>query len=207
LLAAAGISIPQGALAGTVDEAVKTAAGIGYPVAMKAQAAALAHKTEAGAVILNVADEAGVRRAWQTLVDNVQRAQPGLMLDGVLVERMAAKGLELVVGAKRDPQWGPVVMVGLGGIWVEAIGDVRLLPPDLDETSIVAEIGKLRSAKLLGAFRGSPARDVAAVARTVALIGQLMRTVPEISEIDINPLFVHAENEGVTAVDALIVTS
>ena len=77
LLAAAGISIPQGALAGTVDEAVKTAAGIGYPVAMKAQAAALAHKTEAGAVILNVADEAGVRRAWQTLVDNVQRAQPG----------------------------------------------------------------------------------------------------------------------------------
>ena len=207
LLAAAGISIPQGALAGTVDEAVKTAAGIGYPVAMKAQAAALAHKTEAGAVILNVADEAGVRRAWQTLLDNVQRAQPGLVLDGVLVERMAAKGVELMVGAKRDPQWGPVVLVGLGGIWVEAIGDVRLLPPDLDEASIVAEIGKLRSAKLLGAFRGSPARDVAAVARTVSLIGQLMRTVPEISEIDINPLFVHAENEGVTAADALIVTN
>jgi len=190
-----------------VDEAVKTAAGIGYPVAMKAQAAALAHKTEAGAVILNVADEAGVRRAWQTLVDNVQRAQPGLVLDGVLVERMAAKGVELMVGAKRDPQWGPVVLVGLGGIWVEAIGDVRLLPPDLDEKSIVAEIWKLRSAKLLGAFRGSPARDVAAVARTVSLIGQLMRTVPEISEIDINPLFVHAENEGVTAADALIVTN
>jgi len=98
------------------------------------------------------------------------------------------------------------VMVGLGGIWVEAIGDVRLLPPDLDETSIVAEIGKLRSAKLLGTFRGSPARDVAAVARTVSLIGQLMRTMPEISEIDINPLFVHAENEGVTAADALIIT-
>jgi acetate---CoA ligase (ADP-forming) len=207
LLAAAGIAIPQGALAGTVDEAVKSAASIGYPVAMKAQAPALAHKTEAGAVILNVADEAGVRRAWQTLVDNVQRAQPGLVLDGVLVERMAAKGLELMVGAKRDPQWGPVVLVGLGGIWVEAIGDVRLLPPDLDEKSIVAEIGKLRSAKLLGSFRGSPARDVAAVARTVSLIGQLMRTVPEISEIDINPLFVHAEGEGVTAADALIVNN
>ena len=181
--------------------------GIGYPVAMKAQAGALAHKTEAGAVMLNVADEAGVRRAWQTLMDNVQRAQPGLALDGVLVERMAAKGLELMVGAKRDPQWGPVVLVGLGGIWVEAIGDVRLLPPDLDESAIVAEIGKLRSAKLLGGFRGSPALDVEAVARTVALVGRLMRTVPEIIEIDINPLFVHAENEGVTAVDALIVTN
>jgi acetate---CoA ligase (ADP-forming) len=207
LLAAAGISIPKGALVGTADEAVKTAATIGYPVAMKAQAAALAHKTEAGAVILNVTDEAGVRRAWQTLVDNVQRAQPGLALDGVLVERMAPKGLELMVGAKRDPQWGPVVLVGLGGIWVEAIGDVRLLPADLDEASIVAEIEKLRSAKLLRAFRGAPARDIAAVARTAALIGQLMRTVPEISEIDVNPLFVHAVGEGVTAADALVVTN
>ena len=139
-------------------------------------------------------------------MSNVERAKPGLALDGVLVERMAAKGLELVVGAKRDPQWGPVVLVGLGGIWVEALGDVRLLPPDLDEKSIVAEIEKLRSAKLLRGFRGSAARDVGAVARTVFLVGRLMRTVPEISEIDINPLFVHAENEGVTAVDALIVT-
>ena len=206
LLAAAGIRIPVGHLAGTADEAMKTAARIGYPVAMKAQAAALAHKTEAGAVILNVADEAGVRRAWGTLMSNVERARPSLALDGVLVERMAAKGLELVVGAKRDPQWGPVVLVGLGGIWVEALGDVRLLPPDLDEKSIVAEIEKLRSAKLLRGFRGSAARDVGAVARTVFLVGRLMRTVPEISEIDINPLFVHAENEGVTAADALIVT-
>ncbi|HEX9493182.1 MAG TPA: acetate--CoA ligase family protein, partial [Thermoanaerobaculia bacterium] len=137
---------------------------------------------------------------------NVNRAQPGLALDGVLVERMAAKGIELVVGAKRDPQWGPVVLVGLGGIWVEAIGDVRLLPPDLDEKSIVAEIEKLRSAILFRGFRGSPALDIEAVARTAFLVGQLMRTMPEISEIDINPLFVHGKSDGVTAVDALIVT-
>jgi acetate---CoA ligase (ADP-forming) len=206
VLAAAGIRIPEGALAPTADEAVRLADRIGYPVAMKAQAAALAHKTEAGAVALNIADAAGVRRAWQTLADNVQRAQPGIALDGVLVEKMAAKGLELVVGAKRDPHWGPVVLVGLGGIWVEAIGDVRLLPADLDQASIVAEIGKLRSAKLLHGFRGAPARDVEAVARTVSVVGRLMRTVPQISEIDINPLFVHAEGDGVTAVDALIVT-
>ncbi len=206
LLAAAGIRIPEGNLAATADEAVKTAARIGYPVAMKAQAGALAHKTEAGAVTLNVADEAGVRRAWKSLMDNVNRAQPGLALDGVLVERMAAKGIELVVGAKRDPQWGPVVLVGLGGIWVEAIGDVRLLPPDLDEKSIVAEIEKLRSAILFRGFRGSPALDIEAVAHTAFLVGQLMRTMPEISEIDINPLFVHGKSDGVTAVDALIVT-
>jgi acetate---CoA ligase (ADP-forming) len=206
LLAAAGIRIPAGALARTPDEAVRVAARTGYPVAMKAQAGALAHKTEAGAVMLNIVDEAGVRRAWQMLIDNVERAQGGLALDGVLVERMAAKGLELVVGAKRDPHWGPVVLVGLGGIWVEAIGDVRLLPPDLDHAAIVAELGRLRSAKLLDGFRGSPARDVEAVARVASIVGRLMRTVAQISEIDINPLFVHAKGEGVTAVDALIVT-
>jgi acyl-CoA synthetase (NDP forming) len=206
LLAAAGIRIPLGGLARTSDEAVNTATRIGYPVAMKAQAAALTHKTEAGAVALDVADEADVRRTWQTLVSNVGRAQPGLALDGVLVEKMAPKGLELVVGANRDPQWGPVVLVGLGGIWVEALGDVRLLPPDLDEKSIMAEIEKLRSAKLLRGFRGSPALAIDAVARAAFLVGQLMRTVPEISEIDINPLFVHPANEGVTAVDALVVT-
>jgi len=207
LLAAAGIRIPLGGLAGTPEEAMNTAARIGYPVAMKAQAVALAHKTEAGAVFLDVADEAGVRRTWETLMSNVGRAQPGLVLDGVLVEKMAAKGLELVVGAKRDPQWGPVVLVGLGGIWVEALGDVRLLPPDLDDKSIVAELDKLRSAKLLRGFRGAPALAIDAVARTAFLVGQLMRTVPEISEIDINPLFVHPAGEGVTAVDVLIVTA
>ena len=127
VFAAAGIKIPDGALAKTADEAVATAKKIGFPVAMKAQAAKLAHKTEAGGVMLNIADEAGVRAAWQKLHDNIEKHQPGLKLDGVLVEKMSQKGLELVVGAKRDPQWGPVVLVGLGGIMVEALGDVRLL--------------------------------------------------------------------------------
>jgi acyl-CoA synthetase (NDP forming) len=206
VLAAAGIKIPAGGLARTADEAAQMASRFGYPVAMKAQAAALAHKTEAGGVVLNLGDEAAVRRAWQTLTDNINRAQPGLKLDGVLVEKMAAKGLELMIGAKRDPQWGPVVVVGLGGIWVEALGDVRLLPPDLTEAEIVEELSKLRTAKLLHGFRGSPAVDVAAVAKTAALIGRLMLTAPEIMEIDVNPLFAHPRGEGVTAVDALIVT-
>jgi acyl-CoA synthetase (NDP forming) len=206
LLAAAGIKIPSGSLARNVDEAVEVAKRIKFPVAMKAQAGALAHKTEAGGVLLNIADDAGVRRAWQTLMDNVARAQPGLKLDGVLVEAMAAKGLELVVGAKRDPNWGPIVLVGLGGIWVEALGDVRLMPPDLTEAAIVEELQKLRTAKLLNGFRGAPPVDVEAVAHTAALVGRLMMTNPEIMEIDINPLFAHPRGEGVTALDALIVT-
>ncbi|HEY4775075.1 MAG TPA: acetate--CoA ligase family protein [Xanthobacteraceae bacterium] len=206
LLAAAGIQVPAGDLARTADEAAALARRIGYPVAMKAQAGALAHKTEAGGVMLNIADEAALRRAWQALMDNIARAQPGLDLDGVLVEAMAARGLELLVGAKRDPHWGPVVLVGLGGVWVEALGDVRLMPADLAEPLIVEELFKLQSAKLLRGFRGAPPVDVEAVARATALVGRLMRTVPEIAEIDINPLVAHAKGEGVTALDALIVT-
>jgi acyl-CoA synthetase (NDP forming) len=206
VLTAAGIKTPDGALAKSVDDAVQVAKKVGYPVALKAQAAALAHKTEAGGVLLNIADEAALRAAWQKLHDNVGRAQPGLKLDGALAEKMSAKGLELVVGAKRDPQWGPIVLVGLGGILVEALGDVRLLPADLGEAAIVDELYKLKAAKLLDGFRGTPAVDVQAVARVVAAIGRLMRTNPEIVEIDVNPLVAHARGQGVTALDALIVT-
>jgi acetate---CoA ligase (ADP-forming) len=124
----------------------------------------------------------------------------------VLVEAMAARGVELMVGARRDPAWGPVLLLGLGGIWVEAIRDVCLLPPDATQERIVDELLHLRSAKLLLGFRGAPAVDLEAVARAATLIGRLMLTVPEIIEIDVNPLVAHPRGEGVTAVDALIVT-
>ena len=206
LLGAIGIKTPPGALAKSAVEAATIAGRLGYPVAMKAQAAALAHKTEAGGVALHLADAAAVHGAWEMLHANIGRAQPGLTLDGVLVEKMAAKGLELMIGAKRDPTWGPIVLVGLGGIWVEALGDVRLLPPDLPEPAIVEELHKLRTAKLLHGFRGAPPVDIEAVAHAAALIGRLMLTHPEIVEIDINPLFAHARGDGVTAVDALVIT-
>src|SRR5262249_5688456 len=96
--------------------------------------------------------------------------------------------------------------VGLGGIWVEAIGDVRLMPPDLGEADIVEELFKLRSAKLLHGVRGAPPADVEAVAQTAARIGRLILTNPDILEIDLNPVFVHARGQGLTAVDALIIT-
>jgi len=207
LLSAIGVRVPRGGLATSLDEAEQIAAANGYPVAIKAQAGSLAHKTEAGGVLLGIKDADELRAAWATLQGNIARAAPGLVLDGVLVEAMAAKGLELMIGAKRDPKWGPVVLVGLGGIWVEALGDVRLLPADMGEDDIMAELMKLRSAKLLKGFRGAPPVDVAAVARTAALIGRLISTVPQIEEIDLNPVFVHAEGEGLTAVDALIITS
>jgi acyl-CoA synthetase (NDP forming) len=205
VLAAAGVRVPDGDLARTADEAVAAAKRIGYPVALKAHAVALTHKTEAGGVILNLADEIAVRAAWETLAGNVKRAAPEITLDGVLVERMSAKGIELMVGAKRDPGWGTVLLVGLGGIWVEALGDVQALPAHADAGEIIEALRKLRSAKLLAGVRGAPPADIEAVAHAVMAIGRLMQTVPELTEIDVNPLMVHAKGQGATALDALIV--
>jgi acetate---CoA ligase (ADP-forming) len=206
VLAALGVRIPEGEIARSANAAVAVADRIGYPVAMKAQAATLAHKTEAGGVALGVADAHAVRENWVALHASVKRAQPGLELDGVLVEAMSPRGLELVVGARRDPRWGPVLMVGLGGVWVEALGDVRLIAPDLTEDEIVEEISKLKTAKLMSGFRGSPPVDINAIAAVTAALGRLMRTQPDIVEVDINPLMVHAVGHGATALDALIVT-
>jgi acetate---CoA ligase (ADP-forming) len=205
VLAALGLRVPAGGLACDVETAVAIADRIGYPIAMKAQAASLAHKTEAGGVLLRLADADSVRAAWTTLHVNVARAQPGLTLDGVLVEAMSPPGLELAVGARRDRRWGPVIMLGLGGIWVEALGDVCLMPPDLTEEEIAVDIGKLKVAKLLNGFRNAPPVDLKAVAAAVMALGRLMRARPDITEIDVNPLMVHALGRGATALDALIV--
>jgi acetate---CoA ligase (ADP-forming) len=205
ILSAAGIRVPDGELARTADDAAAIAKRVGYPVALKAQAAALTHKTEAGGVMLNLVDEAVLRAAWATMQDNIKRAAPGVALEGCLVEKMSPKGLELMIGAKRDPAWGAVLLLGLGGIWVEALGDVRLLPVDADETQIVEALSKLRTAKLLTGFRGAPPVDIDSVTKAVLAIGRLMRTTPGIVEIDVNPLMVHAKGQGATALDALIV--
>ena len=149
--------------------------------------------------------QTALRAAWDKLMTNVKRAAPDVKLDGALVEKMSPKGIELMVGAKRDPGWGTVLLLGLGGIWVEALGDVQLLPGDAGEEQILEALRKLRSAKLLDGVRGAPPADVEAVAQTVMAIGRLMRTMPELIEIDINPLMVHAKGQGATALDALIV--
>jgi acetate---CoA ligase (ADP-forming) len=203
-LAALGIAVPSSALARDIAEAKTIAQRIGYPVALKAQAAALAHKSDAGGVALNIADAGALATAWARMMGRVTAAQPGLVLDGILVEAMGAPGVELIVGARRDPEWGPIVMVGLGGVWTEALDDVRLMPADLPRESIVAEIGRLKGARLLHGLRGSAPVDVSAVADVALRVGALMRARPEIREIDINPLVAYPQ--GVLALDALIVT-
>ena len=206
-LAAAGIPIPAGALVADLAEAQRVAARIGYPIALKAQAATLAHKSDAQGLVLGIGDDAALAAGWTRLHANLARTAPGLALDGVLVERMAGRGIEMAVGARRDRHWGPVLMVGLGGLWIETLNDVRLMPADLDEAGIAAEIGKLRGARLLAGARGAEPADIPALAQAVARIGELIRATPAVAEIDVNPLLVCDFGRGVVALDALIVTA
>jgi len=200
------MATPQGGLARDLDEARAIAARIGYPVVIKAQADALAHKSEAGGVIVGVADEAALVEAHGRLLANVRAYDAALALDGVLVERMAPRGgLEMIVGARRDPLWGPVIVVGLGGVWTEALHDARLLPAQASKSEIVAALGQLKGAALLGGLRGAAPRDVDAIAQIAASIGALMQADPRIVEIDVNPVNVYAQGEGALALDALIV--
>jgi acetate---CoA ligase (ADP-forming) len=166
-------------------------------VALKAQAAALAHKSDAGGVIVGIRDATALEAAWTKLHANIARARPELALDGVLVETMAIPGLELMVAARRDPHYGPVLAVGLGGVMVEALGGVRLMAPDLPL--------ELRAAAVLNGWRGLPARDVCAVAGVLALLGRALLAHDDIDEIEINPLVVYQAGQGAVALDALMV--
>ena len=191
LLGARGIAFPQFALVQTAEDAVEAAERLGYPVVLKAQAAALPHKSDAGGVIVGLKDAAAVADGWARLAANIAAARPDLTLDGVLVETMAERGVELIVGARNDPDWGPVILVGFGGVTAELLHDVRLLPADLPCDAIIAALRTLRMAPLLDGFRGAPKMDVAAVADIVAALGQVVAATPAIREVDLNPVIVY----------------
>ncbi|KPF49845.1 CoA-binding protein [Novosphingobium sp. AAP1] len=204
LLGPAGVAFPKGQFAATPDDAVAAADAVGYPVAMKAQAAALGHKSDAGGVILNLADGAAVRAAWTRMFANVAAYDAAITLDGVLIEAMGKRGVEMIVGAKNDPEWGPVVLAGFGGVTAEILQDVRLLTADLTQEAVEAELMQLKSAALLAGYRSSPALDVPALAALIVKVGQVLRAEPSIREIDLNPVILHPQGEGVVALDALM---
>lgn len=203
-LATLGVAMPKGRFVRTLDEACAAAEAVGYPVVLKAQAAELSHKSDAGGVVLNLADAEALRAGWARLYDNVGRARPGLALDGVLIEGMGARGVELIVGARNDRDWGPVLLVGMGGVMAELLHDARLLPANLPAAEIAKEIMQLKCAPLLAGFRGAAPADVAAAAAIVAKIGQLVQAEPRIKEIDVNPVVVYPVGQGAVALDALI---
>jgi acyl-CoA synthetase (NDP forming) len=204
LLGPLGIAFARGELAVTLEQAQLIAARIGYPVALKVQSVELGHKSDVGGVILGLGDDAALAQGWQRLHANLALHAPDAPLEGVLVEAMGERGMEMIVGARHDPQWGPVILVGFGGVTAEVIRDVRLLPPDLPQASVLRELDRLKGAALLHGHRGAPALDVGALADLVVRLGALLRSQPRIREIDLNPVVVYPQGRGVLALDALM---
>ena len=191
------IPVTPGAVARTAEEALAIAAEVGYPVVAKGMCPGVLHKTDAGLVMLDIADDAGLRSAYEALVRRGCET-----VDGVLVERMIPGSREFVVGMSRDPQFGPVVMFGLGGVLTEALQDVVFGVAPLDEREAGELLDEIQSSELLGAFRGLPAVDRSVLVATLQAVGRMALDHPEIHEIDVNPLLVDGSRP--VAVDALV---
>ncbi|MDA7946111.1 MAG: acetate--CoA ligase family protein [Hyphomicrobiaceae bacterium] len=206
VLAQYGIGNAPSALAKSPDEAVALATAAAGPVALKVQSPDVPHKSDAGGVALNVEGDEAVRRAFETILSSVRSNHPDADIPGVLVEPMTPDGIEFILGIKRDPTFGPMLAAGLGGIYVETFKDVVFAPAPLSETASQALLQRLRGWAVLTGTRGAPPADVdALVAVMVALSGFAADFADQIFEVDLNPVIVHPEGEGVSIVDALIV--
>jgi acyl-CoA synthetase (NDP forming) len=206
VLAVYGVPRLREALAADVEAAVAAAAGIGGPVALKVQSPDITHKSEAGALALGADGEGAVRAAHAQVLANAKAAHPASAIAGVLVQEMAPAGREIIIGVSRDPDFGPMLMVGLGGIHVEVLQDVAFAPVPIGVEAALELVGELKGAKLLDGVRGAPPSDRAALARLIAAVSRFAADHADaIAEIDLNPVIVHAEGAGLSIVDALIV--
>jgi acetate---CoA ligase (ADP-forming) len=206
LLAAYGIPSAGEHLVTTVEDAARAAEEIGDKVAMKIQSPDILHKTEAKGVALNVSGATEAREAFARLIENAKYFDANADVRGVLIQPMAHKGREVIVGVTRDAAFGPMVMVGLGGVLVEVLKDVALAPAPLGSSDAMALLDGLKGRSLLDAWRGDPPADVAALCDLMVSLSQFAADfADEIQEIDLNPVLVHAAGEGLTVVDAIIV--
>lgn len=205
LLAAYGIAAPREALATSPADAARFAAEIGFPVVLKLISPDILHKTDIGGVILNVQSEEAAAKGFEDLVGRAAAAHPGARVRGVQVQQMIRGGQEVIVGMKRDATFGPLIMFGLGGVYVEALRDVSFRLAPLTRFDAEEMIDEVRSAKLLAGLRGAPPADRAALVDAIVRIGQLAADHPEIAELDVNPLLVLPQGQGAVAVDARVI--
>ncbi|MBK8560717.1 MAG: acetate--CoA ligase family protein [Dehalococcoidia bacterium] len=197
-----GIPIPGDGIAASADEAARLANSFGYPVVLKIASQDIAHKTDAGGVLVGVANEDAVRAGYESIVANARSYRADARIDGVQVQQMAPAGLEVLVGAVTDPSFGKIVAFGIGGVLVEVLSDVtfRLAPATNEEAHSM--LASIRAARLLDGVRGGEAVDRAALAGIVEKVSRIVTDFPEISELDLNPVLATAA--GAMAVDARI---
>ncbi len=202
ILKAYGFRFPRALMARTTEEALLAAKVVGFPVVLKIVSTEIQHKTDVGGIKLNIHDEKELIKAFQEITIGVRQALPGINILGVLVQEMVQKGKEIIIGFTRDPQFGPLVMFGLGGIYVEVIRDVsfRLAPICPDEA--LEMIREIKAYPILKGVRGEPEVDLEALVSCIVSIAQLAADFPELSEGEVNPLLIRPQGQGAVAVDA-----
>ncbi len=208
VLARAGIAVTREGLAETPEQAVEIAAGLGYPVALKVQSPDVPHKSDAGGVHLGAATAEEVETAHLRIVAKVEAAHPAAGIDGILVQEMVSDGLEVIVGMVHDAQFGPLVMVGLGGIYVEVFKDAAFRLPPLDAQDVREMLAELRGGALLDGLRGGMPRDVDALVECVVRFGDFVaHNAGRFTAVEMNPVMVRPQGLGVAVADALITLS
>ena len=206
LLRDAGIAMPDEMLVTARDELDAAIARAGFPLVMKIQSRDIPHKSEVGGVRVNIATKGDAFTAYGALLDNARKHRPDAAIQGVLVGPMAKKGVEIIVGTMTDGIFGPMIMVGLGGITTELFRDVIYRPAPVSAAEASAMLASLKAAPLLNGFRGAAKADVVALSQLISEVSLLAaQDAEKISEIEINPVLVHPEGQGVTIVDALVV--
>jgi acetyltransferase len=206
ILKAYGLRIPQSELAQNPDEAVDIAAEIGYPVVLKIASPDILHKTDVGGVKVNLESPEEVRDAFELMIFRAERFLPDAHIWGCQVQEMAPPGgLEVLIGMNRDPQFGPLVTFGLGGIYVEALKDVTFRVAPFSRREAENMLKEIRSHALLDGVRGKPPVDKEAIVETLLRMGQLVQDFPVIAEFDINPLIVYPQGQGAIAIDMRLV--
>lgn len=207
LLQAAGLPGPGNGVAHSIDEAVSLAEAIGYPVVMKVVSRDILHKSDAGGVLLNLDNADEVVDAYQTIIHNSKAHVPDAIIDGIEVVEQIKPGTEVIIGARRDKSFGPVIMFGLGGIYVEVMKDVAFRALPVDRKQIMTMIKEIKSFPLLLGVRGEEKKDIDGIVDAMVNIGTVLQHCPRITDFEINPLMVFEQGQGVKAVDVRVLIS
>lgn len=206
MLSKAGIPVPKEDVAKDKEEAIKMANEIGYPLVMKIESADIPHKSDAGGVKLNIQSEEDVKKAYDEIIDSVAKYNPNAKINGILIQEMLPKGTELIIGVNNDPLYGPMILCGLGGVFVEIFKDVALYPAPLNHNEALEMVKSLKGYPLLTGYRGSNELDIDALVDLIVKVSDFAVVNKEtVAEIDINPVFLYEKGEGLSVADSLII--
>lgn len=200
-----GLPVPRYSLARSLEEAIDAANRIGYPIVLKIVSPDIVHKSDVGGVVVGIENERAVAEAYARILENVKKMVPEARIMGILVQEMVPEGIEVIIGGIRDPVFGPVVMFGLGGVFVEVLRDVSFRVAPLTEDDATEMIREVKGYMLLKGYRGQPPRDLEALKKIIIGVARLMEENEWIKELDLNPVMAYPEGEGAKIADARII--